>query len=100
MVFDYKEISKEIGIERYNADIPSELIGIAHDFDRRVVKNNEKIFTGEFTVKGKTYKYPKNIRERLLSLRFATNAKIKLVENLKGIYTKKEVLSAINTYKP
>ena len=100
MIFDYKKLDKVLGLERWNADLDPKLVGIGHEYDKTVVANNDKIFTGKFKMGNHTIFYPKNLKERLRSNRFATNAKIKVVEQYKDLYERNVILNALSSYKP
>lgn len=100
MLFDYKKLEKELGMENYNPDLNSKLIGIAQEYDRIVAENNNQIFTGSLNHKGKTIRYPATLKERLQAQRFATSAKMKVIENYKDLYSPRQIISAINGFKP
>lgn len=100
MQFNYADLEEKLGMQNYNPDLRSELIGIAQEYDRIVTENNDKIFTGVLTHNNRTIKYPKSIKERLKAQRFATAAKSKLIENFRDLYSQKQIISAIKGFKP
>lgn len=100
MVFDYNKLEKEIGLQNYNPELNSTLIGIAQEYDRVVAENNAKIFTGVLKHNSREVKYPKTLKERLQAQRFATSAKIKILENFRDLYSSEQIISAINGFKP
>lgn len=100
VVFDYDNLEALLGMENYNPDLESKLIGIAQEYDRTVANNNEKIFTGVLKHNNKVVKYPSSLKERLQAQRFATSAKLKILETYGELYTPKQIISAINGFKP
>ena len=100
MQFDYARLEKRLGMENYNPDIDSVLMGIAQEYDRRVANNNKKIFTGKLNRGETTIRFTKGMKERLRAQRFATNSKIKIIEEFKDLYSSTEIISAINGFKP
>jgi hypothetical protein len=100
MQFNYAALEKKLGMHNYNPDLNGELIGIVQEYDRIVAKNNSKIFTGVLEHNNRKIKYPKTIKERLQAQRFATSAKLKIIENFKELYSAKQIISAINGFKP
>ena len=100
MIFDYKKLEETLGLNLYNPDLDSVLIGIGQEYDRIVFCNNAKIFTGVLKDKNGDIKYPKTLKERLKAQRFATSAKIKVIERYKHLYSRKQIISAIKGFKP
>jgi len=100
MQFNYAALEKKLGMHNYNPDLQSPLIGIAQEYDRTVANNNEKIFSGTLVHNNKTIKYPKTLKERLQAQRFATSAKLKIIENFRDLYSPEQIISAINGFKP
>lgn len=98
--FDYAVLEKKLGMENYNPDLNSTLIGIAQEYDRVVALNNDSIFTGTLEHNKRKIKYPKTLKERLQAQRFATSAKIKIIENFRDLYSPEQIISAINGFKP
>lgn len=100
MQFDYRVLEQKLGMENYNPDLTSKLIGVGQEYDRIVAQNNKKIFTGKLKHNNRVIRYPKTLQERLKAQRFATSAKIKIIENFRDIYTPEQIISAINGFKP
>lgn len=100
MKITYKELEKAAGMKLYDVDLPSKLIGIAHEYAKLVTEANEKIFTGEFKDGLEVIKYPANFKERLSAQNLAINAKMKLVEKYSDIFGKEEILLAMISYRP
>lgn len=100
MKLDYRGLEREMGMKLYNPDLPSKLIGIAHEYAKTVSANNEKIFTGELIDGTNVIKYPKDYKERMRSQRFAINAKMKIVERYLDIFNKDDILLAMISYRP
>ena len=100
MQFNYAKLEKRLGMQNYNPDLPGPLLGIAQEYDRIVAENNDKIFTGKLKHSNRKIKYPKTIKERLQAQRFATSAKIKIIENFRDLYSPEQIISAIKGFKP
>ncbi len=100
MVFDYNTLAEKLGMHNYNADLDSKLIGIAQEYDRLVAENNKTIFTGKLSHGNKVIKFPASLKERLKAQRFATSAKMKVIERYKDLYSPEQIISAIKGFKP